>query len=218
VDSKTLGTQSQENGQQSSQSESQTETSDTSIETTEMIAGNVLTNSQDDINWDLVKTEIELINTSWSVIMYDLYKINNSDNTKLLEFSDILDKCIISIKDENKAESLANLGELYAYIPLFTDMTSEDDNIKIVKETKSNIIKAYVAAGNDDWSTVSSSLTNAEESFNTLFKDLEFAKNNEYKINKTYILLKELQNSLNEQDKSIFYMKYINLIESINTL
>lgn len=218
MDSKTLGTQSQENGQQSSQSESQTETSDTSIETTEMIAGNVLTNSQDDINWDLVKTEIELINTSWSVIMYDLYKINNSDNTKLLEFSDILDKCIISIKDENKAESLANLGELYAYIPLFTDMTSEDDNIKIVKETKSNIIKAYVAAGNDDWSTVSSSLTNAEESFNTLFKDLEFAKNNEYKINKTYILLKELQNSLNEQDKSIFYMKYINLIESINTL
>jgi len=218
VDSKTLGTQSQENGQQSSQSESQTETSDTSIETTEMIAGNVLTNSQDDINWDLVKTEIELINTSWSVIMYDLYKINNSDNTKLLEFSDILDKCIISIKDENKAESLANLGELYAYIPLFTDMTSEYDTITIVKETKINIIKAYVAAGNDDLSTVSSILTNAEESFNTLFKDLEFAKNNEYKINKTYILLKELQNSLNEQDKSIFYMKYINLIESINTL
>ena len=216
--SKSLGTQSQDNGGQSSQSESQTETADTSIETTEMIAGNVLTNNQDDINWNLIKTEIEVMNTSWSVIMYDLYEKNNSDNTQLLAFSDTLDKCIISIKDENKAESLINLGELYAYIPTFTEMTSEDDNIKNVKETKSNIIRAYVAASNDDWVVANDSLTNAEQSFNNIFKDLEFVKNNEYKINKTYILLKELQNSLNEQDKSIFYMKYINLMESINML
>ena len=216
--SKILGTQSQDNGQQSSQSESQTQTSDTSIETTEMIGGNVLTNNQDDVKWDLIKTEIELINTSWSVILYDLYQTNSSDNTDLLAFSDVLDKCIISIKNENKTESLTNLGELYSYIPKFTNMTSEDNNIKSVKETKSSIINAYVAASNDDWIGVSDNLTNAEQSFSNLFKDLEFAKNNEYKINKTYILLKELQNSLNEQDKSIFYMKYINLMESINMI
>ncbi len=218
MDSKILGTQSQDNGQQSSQSESKTETSDTSIETTEMIAGNILTNNQEDINWDLVKTEIELINTSWSVILYDLYQMNNSDNTQLLLFSDTLDKCIISIKDENKAESLNNLAELYSYIPAFTDITSEDNNIKSVKDAKSNIIKAYVSASNDDWTAVSDNLATAEQSFNNVFRDVEFVKNNEYKINKTYILLKELQNSLAEQDKSIFYMKYINLMESINML
>ena len=44
------------------------------------------------------------------------------------------------------------------------------------------------------------------------------AKKNEYKVNKTYILVKELQNSLNLQDKEVFYMKYKNLLESINTL
>jgi len=218
VESKILGTQSQDNGEQSSQSESQTQTSDTSIETTEMIAGNILTNNQEDVNWDLIKTEIELINTSWSVILYDLYKTNDSNNAELLAFSDTLDKCIISIKNENKAESLTNLGELYAYIPAFTNLASEDDNIKNVKETKSNIIKAYVTASNDDWIAANDNLVVAEQSFSNVLKDLEFAKNNEYKINKTYILLKELQNSLAEQDKSIFFMKYINLMESINML
>jgi len=212
------GTQSQDNGQQSSQSETKTETSDTSIETTEMIAGNILTNNQDDINWNLVKTEIELINTSWSVILYDLYKMNNSDNSKLLQFSDVLDKCIISIKDENKTDSLNNLAELYSYIPTFTEMTSEDNNIKNIKNTKSSIVKAYVSASNDDWTAVSDNLLAAEQSFNIIFKDIEFVKNNEYKVNKTFILLKELQNSLIEQDRSIFYMKYINLMESINML
>jgi len=218
VDSKIPGTQSQDNGQQSSQSESQSATSDTSIETTEMIAGNVLTNNQEDVNWNLIKTEIEVINTSWSVILYDLYKMNDSDNTNLLGFSDTLDKCIISIKNENKEESLMNLGELYSYIPAFTDMTSEDNNIKNIKDTKSNIIKAYVSASKDDWTAANDSLTSAEQAFNNVFKDLEFVKNNEYKMNKTYILLKELQNSLAEQDKTIFYMKYINLMESINML
>jgi len=215
---KILGTQSQDNGQQSSQSESKTETSDTSIETTEMIAGNILTNNQEDTNWDLVKTEIELINTSWSVVLYDLYKMNNSDNTDLLAFSDTLDRCIISIKDENKADSLNNLAELYSYIPAFTKMTSEDNNIKCIKDTKSSVIKAYVSVSNDDWIAVNDNLTAAEQSFNNVFKDIEFVKNNEYKINKTYILLKELQNSLAKQDKNIFYMKYINLMESINML
>lgn len=212
------GTQSQDNGQQSSQSESKTETSDTSIETTEMIAGNILTNNQEDINWNLVKTEIELINTSWSVILYDLYKINNSNNTDFLAFSDTLDKCILSIKDENKGDSLKKLAELYSYIPKFTEITSEDKNIKNIKDTKSSIIKAYVSASNDEWTAVRDNLLTAEESLNNIFKDIEFVKNNEYKINKTYILLKELQNSLVEQDKSIFYMKYINLMESINML
>ena len=48
--------------------------------------------------------------------------------------------------------------------------------------------------------------------------DLKNNKFNEYKVNKTYILVKELQNSLDLQDKEVFYIKYKNLLESINTL
>ena len=57
-----------------------------------------------------------------------------------------------------------------------------------------------------------------EKTFKNVVNDIEFAKKNEYKINKTYVLIKELQNSLDLQDKEVFYMKYKNLLESINTL
>ena len=61
-------------------------------------------------------------------------------------------------------------------------------------------------------------MTECEKTFKNVVNDIEFAKKNEYKINKTYVLIKELQNSLDLQDKEVFYMKYKNLLESINTL
>ena len=48
--------------------------------------------------------------------------------------------------------------------------------------------------------------------------DIEYLKNKEYKVNKTYILIKELQNSISYKDKKLFYLKYRNLIESLNNL
>ena len=43
-------------------------------------------------------------------------------------------------------------------------------------------------------------------------------ENNEVNINKSYILIKDLQNSSNNTDKDIFYIKYKNLIEQLNIL
>lgn len=201
-----------------SQSEEKTKNSPTSIETTEMIAENILTNSRDDIDWKLIKTEIELLNTSWSVTLYDIYKKNNSDNTDLLAFSDTLDKCILSIKENNKKDSIANLANLYSYMPKFIEIASDDKKVKNIKEIKSKLINSYAALENDDWTLVQDNLSLAETSFAKLFEDLEYVKQNEYKMNKSFILLKELQNSTKENDKEIFYMKYINLMESLNTL
>ena len=198
--------------------ESETNSSATAIETTEMKAGNILTNSQDDVNWDYLKTEIELLDTSWSVVLYDLYKIDNNDNNQILKFSDILNNSIISIKEENKADSITNLAQLYSYIPEFVRISSNDNNLKNIKETKKYIIDSYASVTNDDWTTATSALQSAEENFSNIFKDLEYMKKNEYKVNKTYILLKELQNCLEQQDKSIFFMKYINLMENLNMM
>ena len=39
-----------------------------------------------------------------------------------------------------------------------------------------------------------------------------------FNINKSYILIEELKNSLGTHDKGIFYLKYKNLIEELNTL
>lgn len=201
-----------------SQSESETKQSATAIETTEMSAENVLTNNGEDLDWKFVKTEIELLNTSWSIILYDLYKKDDSGNTDILAFSDALDQCIISIKEENKEEAITNLANLYTYVSKFIGIATDDKQIQYTKETKSNVINAYSALEKEDWNAVQENLNLAEKSFSKLFEDLEYAQKNEYKINKSFILLKELQNSVKSQEKEVFYLKYINLMEDLNTL
>lgn len=211
------GGQSQSgSGQGSSQNNDQSAESQ-SITVTDMQANSVLKTNTDDINWDLVKTEIEQINTSWSVVMLDLQNANVS-NTDIMAFSNLLDKTIISIKNEDKNTSLTNLTALYSYIPKFLNSVSMDKSLQNIETTKYNIFIAYVAVSQDDWNTANTNIANAESTFLSVLNDTDYSKNREFKINKTYVLLKDIQNSIVNKDKELFFLKYKNLMESLNTL
>ena len=204
------GGQSQSgSGQGSSQNNDQSAESQ-SITVTDMQANSVLKTNTDDINWDLVKTEIEQINTSWSIVMLDLQNANVS-NTDIMAFSNLLDKTIISIKNEDKNTSLTNLTALYSYIPKFLNSVSMDKSLY-------NIFIAYAAVSQDDWNTANTNIANAESTFLSVLNDTDYSKNREFKINKTYVLLKDIQNSIVNKDKELFFLKYKNLMESLNTL
>lgn len=211
------GGQSQSgSGQGSSQNNDQSAESQ-SITVTDMQANSVLKTNTDDINWDLVKTEIEQINTSWSVVMLDLQNANVS-NTDIMAFSNLLDKTIISIKNEDKNTSLTNLTALYSYIPKFLNSVSMDKSLQNIETTKYNIFIAYAAVSQDDWNTANTNIANAESTFLSVLNDTDYSKNREFKINKTYVLLKDIQNSIVNMDKELFFLKYKNLMESLNTL
>lgn len=211
------GGQSQSgSGQGSSQNNDQSAESQ-SITVTDMQANSVLKTNTDDINWDLVKTEIEQINTSWSVVMLDLQNANVS-NTDIMAFSNLLDKTIISIKNEDKNTSLTNLTALYSYIPKFLNSVSMDKSLQNIETTKYNIFIAYTAVSQDDWNTANTNIANAETSFLSVLNDTNYYQNREFKINKSYVLLKDMQNSIVNMDKELFFLKYKNLMESLNTL
>ena len=211
------GGQSQSgSGQGSSQNNDQSAESQ-SITVTDMQANSVLKTNTDDINWDLVKTEIEQINTSWNVVMLDLQNANVS-NTDIMAFSNLLDKTIISIKNEDKNTSLTNLTALYSYIPKFLNSVSMDKSLQNIETTKYNIFIAYTAVSQDDWNTANTNIANAESTFLSVLNDTDYSKNREFKINKTYVLLKDIQNSIVNKDKELFFLKYKNLMESLNTL
>ena len=52
----------------------------------------------------------------------------------------------------------------------------------------------------------------------SMMPEKEFTKGKEFKVNKIYVLIKELRNSLSQRDKKLFLIKYIDLMENINTL
>ena len=200
--------------QSGSQSKLNTEQEKSNITTTQMESKTVLETDENDIDWKLIKTQIEIINEAWAVIVIDLSNLN-VNSTDILDFSSTLDKCIISIKDENKVDSLKNAADLYAIIPKLEKAISNEDNIK---QVKSYIINAYALVEQENWGEVEKNIIEAENIFKNITSNIEYMKNKEYKVNKTYVLIKELQNSLQYKDKKIFYIKYKDLLENINTL
>lgn len=173
----------------------------------------VLTSNKE-ADWKKLKSEIEILYTSWNTIILDLYKLNiNSED--ILKFSSTLDKATMNIREENKEQSLLALSELYSYIPLYTQSYSKDNKEINIQKTKSSVMKAYTAVNSKNWNEVTAQLNNAENSYLNV---LNSNTTEDYNINKGYILLKELQNSISEKDEDIFYIKYKNLIEKLNNI
>ena len=187
------------------------------ITITRMEENSTLNIDTEDINWNLMRSDMEELNNSWSIVMLDLNNSNVSDND-IIDFGSTLNDCIISINSEDKASSLTNLSNLYSFVPRFLSGISAEKHLQDLKTTKNHIFNAYVAATNEDWNSVSTSLIDAENSYANILSNIEYSKDKEYKINKTYLLIKELQNTISLQDKSVFLLKYKTLIESLNTM
>lgn len=209
--------QGAEQKQSSSQSQSANTTQESKTTIMKMEPENVLSSNDNDIDWKSIKNNIETINESWGVVILDLSNMN-VDNNDILNFSSTLDDCILSIKDEKKADTLINIAKLYSFIPKFERGISAENSTQNIKQVKSYIINAYSLVEKDDWTAIGNNISECEKTFKNITNDMEYMKDKEYKVNRTYVLIKELQNSLTYKDKKLFYVKYKNVMESINTL
>lgn len=210
-----------ESSQQTSSSQSEGEDSESNnkenITITDIQYKTMLSTDMDQIDWDKINTEIELLNTSWSIIMLDLSS-NNIVNTDLVEFSNLLNQATIALEKKDKISSIDNLKNLYSYIPKFLDNISEEKQLKNIEETKYYIYESYENATKENWNDTATSLENAEKNFLNVVNDTDYCRNKEHKINRCYLLIKDLQNAVKNNNIKLYCLKYKNLIQSINTL
>lgn len=171
---------------------------------------------KEDINWDIVKSEVENLYTSIPTMTMDLYQLDiNKD--EILNFNKEIDNLVTAVDDENKENTLQILSTIYDYFPKFLEATDGEDIIYIkVVQTKTNIFKAYSKLDLGNWNEISSDIKNGINVFTELLSDTSVINsNNQYSVNKVYIMLNELQNAVSIQDISVFLIKYKNLIEEI---
>ena len=131
----------------------------------------VLTNSKE-VDWDTLKSNIEIFCLAWSPIILDLYKLNiNKDD--ILNFNKTLDNTVIYIKNEDKVNSAVALATLYSYIPRYTENYS-NDNINInLSKIKSLIVNSYAAIEQDNWDEVDKKLKDVEGYFTNILNQTE---------------------------------------------
>ncbi len=103
--------------QDSSSGESSSATEETNNKKFELKANGVLTNTED-INWDIVKNEIESLYVSLPSITMDLYGANLNQED-ILGFNTQYDNLTKAVKSENKEQTLTELTKTYEYLPKF---------------------------------------------------------------------------------------------------
>lgn len=174
----------------------------------------ILTPTTTEIDWKTIKNDIENIYYSWNTIILDLYQLNIK-NDDILGFSSGLDKATINIKNEDKVNSILAISNLYSFLPRYADTIYSDETNKNIIKTKDFILKSYSLVETHDWNNAKSEVIKALESFKFVTGDMNYAKDNMYKVNKCYVLLNELENSMDLKDKEIYYIKYKNLLEEL---
>ena len=179
-----------------------------SIISSKMAPNTILTPQTTDVDWGSIKNEMENLYFAWNTVILDLYKLNVSSDD-ILGFSNSLDVATNYIKNEDKQNSLLAIAKLYSYLPKY---------ISPLIQTKSYILNSYSLVGQDEWADAQNEISKADETFRKVTTDVEFTSENSYKVNKTYVLLNELKNSMTMNDKDIFYIKYRNLLEEINEI
>lgn len=174
-------------------------------------------NDESEIDWKDIKIEIEGINSLWSIISIDLKSEKVADND-IEEFNSALNETMLSIKDENKAETLKNVTKLYSFIPTFMNYISKKDYKTEIKKVKVELLRAYTEASLDNWDSVPMYITNAQNAFFNMQKDTKDIEEQRFKIDKVERLIQNLDNSSKVKELQVFLVHYKTVIENINTI
>lgn len=176
----------------------------------------VLTSS-DEIDWDNVKSQIEILYSSLPTITLDLYQINISQDD-ILGFNKEFDNLTVMAKENNKEETLSELSLLYGYMPKFIQNSTDDDVYKSIVETKLDIFKAYAKLDSKNWKEISNDVQEAVNAYSKLLANTNIDSSKQYSISKVYIMINELQNAVSVQDEAVFLIKYKNVVEEISNI
>ena len=195
----------------------QSSNSDEEIILSEMKTTSILVSRNNEPDWFKIKSEVELLFSVWDTIIPDLYKVN-VPTENVMGFSNVLNEVTINIKNENIMESLNFLTQLYSYLPHYLEYGASDGEDVNIKSVKMHILNAYNAVEKNDWDAIQVEVESAIDSFSPVLNNYEYIKGKEHSINRIYIILNELKNSLNKQDKDIFYINYKNVINELNIL
>lgn len=148
----------------------------------------------------------------------DLYQ-TSSNQQDIVNFNKEYDNLVKAVKEENKENTLKELSTLYDYLPRFVENCSDDEKEIVVAKTKNEIFKAYSILEQEDWDKISDNVNNAIQEFTKLVTNVSNQETgNQYNINKTYVMLNELQNAVQIKDKEVFLIKYKNLLEELQNM
>ena len=162
-------------------------------------------------NWQEIESNIDSLYIYWNTVILDLNELEIK-STYLSDFGKKLDELTLAVNDKNKNVTKIRICELYNYVYLYIQNYSTDEEFNNKFNIKRNLILAYCIAENENWELIYKYIKNAEESVKNIL-NLNIIENRD-NLNRLYISIKELENSIELKDLELFYKKHA-LIEKV---
>lgn len=133
----------------------------------------------------------------------------------LQNFHGLLDECVKKMQEENKADTLIVLSNMYNYIPTFLSQVTDNQKFISLLQTKAFIMQSYALIEQDKWDEMLSIIQKAIDTFLLVINQADNTNANVNTLNKIYIYLNEIKKTIQEKNKELYFVKYKNLVESI---
>ena len=195
----------QEDSNQNSKSSNQQNQSDEN-EVTIMSMKYNSSNKIEDSQWDELKNSIEKLYTSWTTIENDLNLKDNIQKDNITNLNKNFDNLLLYAINKDEKNFIKESIESYANITNIADQVEYEKNKLYKLQSKNKIFEAYYNVQENDW-------ISAKNNINLANSYLEKIGNLKKRVK---VSLKNLSNSVDQNDETVFYIKYEDLINEIN--
>jgi len=168
-------------------------------------------------NWSSLQKNLERLYNYWNSVILDLNSLN-IEKKYLTDFGKKLDNLTISIKIQDRQESLNNLIELYKNIIYYAEKLNYNEIYVKIIYAQYNLLMAYSNVETGNWTLTHEYVLIASENMLNVVNSMEIDMYSQYNVNQAYIALRELENLINIKDLDLFYLKYSIAIEKIKNL
>lgn len=164
-----------------------------------------------EINWEKIQMDFKEVSNSSSIIILDLTSLQ-IENNNILEFENKINEINLAIENKSELEFLRASKDFYKQIFNYLNTILPDNNILYKEiEVKSYLLESLYYCMIDEYDFGFNSIETAENLYNNLMNDVDYLRENSYKVNRVYIVIQEMKLSVQNKEKENVISKYINI-------
>lgn len=164
-----------------------------------------------EINWEKIQMDFKEVSNSSSIIILDLTSLQ-IENNNILEFENKINEINLAIENKSEIDFLRALKDFYKQISNYLNTILPDNNILYKEiEVKSYLFESLYYCMIDEYDFGLNSIETAENLYDNLMNNVDYLRENSYKVNRVYIAIQEMKLCVQNQEKENVISKYINI-------
>lgn len=166
------------------------------------------------IDWKKLLQDTKKIEKAVATTLVDLAALN-IESGEIAKLSDGVNNMIIAIENQDESAFLIELNNVYSLIPTYIEKYASNSEKVFNKKIKYYTISTYIAYMDENQEMALNQVGELEKIYNEQMEDVGYVQQNEYNLNKIYILIQELKRAVEARSPELVKSKYLLLVQEI---